>query len=174
MLNPLRDPPPRAFVRLAAGLLLLIAAALAAAVIYFRPTFGFVRGSTAPLGAPPSPTSVAATPSTAPSQWVNSVTVPPPIATGSAPDAGPELLSRSIPSPYELFAGCTGGHGVFIIEIRVTTTGQVTQAKMLRGPGCAAAEQRMLAAVRSWRYSPARIQGKAVEATVTLSVSPGG
>ena len=173
MLNPLRDPPPRTFVRLAAGLLLFIAAALASAVIYFRPTFGFAQGNIATFGAPPSPRSVAATPATASSQRVNSVTVPPLSAAEPAPDAGPELLSRSIPSPHELYAGCTGGHGVFSIAVTVSTSGQVTKAKMLHGPGCAAAEQRMLVAVRSWRYAPARMQGNAVEANVALSVSPG-
>jgi TonB family protein len=92
----------------------------------------------------------------------------------SLTDAAPELLSHSVPSAYELFAGCTGGLGVFVMELTVATTGEVTHAKMLRGPGCAVAEQRILAAVRSWRYSPARNYGEAVERRITVSVAPGG
>jgi TonB family protein len=174
MLNPLRDPPPRTLVRLAAGLLVLIAAALAALLVYFRPTFGFAQGNIVTLGAPPAPTPLPATASTAPSQQAASLAVSSPTPGAQAPDAEAELLSRSVPSAYELFAGCTSGLGVFIMEINVSTSGRVSNARMRRGPGCAIAEKRMLAAARLWRFSPARKQGKAVEATITVSVAPGG
>ncbi len=96
-------------------------------------------------------------------------------AQGSANfDTAPEEKARSIPSVYELFAGCNGGLGVFILEFTVTTKGTVKNPRVVRGPYCAAAEERMLKAVRAWRYTPARKNGRAVAAHVTVTVAPGG
>ena len=99
---------------------------------------------------------------------------PSPTPPDTAPEVMPERQAHSVPSTYELFAGCNGGIGVFIVEFTVTAAGTVKNPHTLRGPYCAAAEKRMLKAVSGWRYTPARKNGRAVSAHVTVTIAPGG
>ena len=90
------------------------------------------------------------------------------------PDEMPEPIAHSVPSVYELFAGCNGGYGTFIVHFTVTTAGTVKNVITVRGPYCSAAEQRMIKAVRAWRYKPVRKNGRVVATELTVSIMPGG
>jgi TonB family protein len=90
-----------------------------------------------------------------------------------ASDAEPEPQSQPVPSLYELFSGCPRA-GMFIFRLTVTQTGTVKKPHIVRGSGCAAADQRALQAVRAWRYLPARRNGRAVSARISVSLNVGG
>jgi TonB family protein len=85
----------------------------------------------------------------------------------------PEQQSQSVPPLYELFEGCPRA-GMFIFRLTVTRTGAVSKVRILRGSGCAAADRRALQAVRAWQYLPARKNGRAVSARITVSLNVGG
>ena len=93
-----------------------------------------------------------------------------PSPTPAVPDSMPERLTGARPSVQELFAGCKGGLGTFIVEFTVTSGGRVKDAHVVRGPYCSAAWERMLKAVNGWRYKPARKNGRAIATQLTVTV----
>ena len=54
-----------------------------------------------------------------------------------------------------------GDEGRVILELSVTTSGMVGQARLL-GSHCTRLEQATLTAVRQWQYEPVRVNGNAV------------
>jgi TonB family protein len=88
-------------------------------------------------------------------------------------NADAELRSRVPLSLYEVFAGCNR-MGVFIFRLTVTAQGSVMNPRIVWGSGCTAADNRVLEAVRSWRFWPARKNGKDVSSRFTMSLAIGG
>jgi TonB family protein len=90
-----------------------------------------------------------------------------------SPEAEPAPQYQPTPAFSELYSGCPR-FGMFILRLTVTATGAVTKPRIVRGSGCAAADQRILEATRSWRFWPARKKGQAVSARITLSLNVDG
>jgi TonB family protein len=59
--------------------------------------------------------------------------------------------------------------GNVVLEIVVTREGTVASVSVLRGLG-AGLDQRAIAAVREWRFMPARRRGEAVDVVVEVAV----
>ena len=94
-----------------------------------------------------------------------------PEAARSAPGAGiePPSLLREVKASYTDEARRQRIQGDVDLEIVVRRDGSVGDVRVLRGLG-AGLNEKAVAAVRQWRFSPARRHGAAVDVVVTVSV----
>jgi protein TonB len=81
----------------------------------------------------------------------------------------PPRLLREVKATYTDDARRQGITGNVVLEIVVTREGNVDSVSVLRGLG-AGLDQRAIAAVREWRFSPARRRGEPVDVVVEVSV----
>jgi TonB family protein len=79
----------------------------------------------------------------------------------------PRLLS-SEPAVYPKIAATRGDWGDVLIDAVVNESGKVTDAKVISGP--ATLQQSALQVVRTQKYQPARLNGKAVSAHVIVKI----
>lgn len=72
----------------------------------------------------------------------------------------PKPLSSNVPPPYPQSAKAEGKMGTVILKVIVRADGTVADVEVMRGdePFTSAA----VAAVKLWRYEPARVQGQAI------------
>lgn len=80
----------------------------------------------------------------------------------------PRLIEGNLPE-YPLFARKMGQETILVIRCELDAEGRVTAAEIEKPDG-ALFEKRVLAAVKTWRFSPARIDGVAVPATVRIPI----
>ena len=90
-----------------------------------------------------------------------------PYRPGSGIDA-PRLL-REVKAEYTDEARRRGVTGDVVLEIVVRRDGSVGDVSVLQGLG-AGLDQRAIAAVRQWRFNPARLRGAAVDVIVEVAV----
>src|SRR4029450_5242347 len=90
-----------------------------------------------------------------------------PARPGSGID--PPRLLREVKAEYTEDARRRGITGDVELEIVVRRDGSVGDVRVLRSLG-AGLEQRAIAAVRQWRFSPARRKGDAVDVIVEVAV----
>jgi TonB family protein len=90
-----------------------------------------------------------------------------PFRPGSGID--PPRLLREVKAEYTDEARRRGITGDVVLEIVVKRDGSVGDVKILQGRG-AGLEQRAVAAVRQWRFSPARRRGEPVDVIVEVAV----
>lgn len=90
-----------------------------------------------------------------------------PYRPGSGVEA-PRLL-REVKAEYTDEARRRGVTGDVVLEIVVRRDGSVGDVSMLSGLG-AGLDQRAIAAVRQWRFAPARLRGEAVDVIVEVAV----
>ena len=81
----------------------------------------------------------------------------------------PPRLVREVKAEYTEEARRRGITGDVILEIVVQRDGSVGEIKVLQGRG-AGLDQRAIAAVRQWRFSPARRRGEPVDVLVEVAV----
>ena len=81
----------------------------------------------------------------------------------------PPRLLREVKAEYTEEARRRGITGDVILEIVVQRDGSVGEIKVLQGRG-AGLDQRAVAAVRQWRFSPARRRGEPVDVLVEVAV----
>ncbi len=81
----------------------------------------------------------------------------------------PQFLVRYKP-PYPEVARAQRLEGTVLLLVAIDTAGRVTDTSMLRGCGHAVLDRAALAAVRSWRFNPARQDGVAIAARVEVPV----
>ncbi len=81
----------------------------------------------------------------------------------------PPRLLREIRANYTDEARRRGIEGDVVLEIVVTLSGVVDKVRVLRGLG-GGLDQNAIAAVRQWRFDPARRQGSPVDVVVEVSV----
>lgn len=93
---------------------------------------------------------------------------PPPLPEADEPVTPPVPAASNAVPEYPASARSKGLEGVVILKVQIAATGQVTRIDVLRGsePFIAAA----LAAVRTWRYSPALQHGKPVSTTRLVKI----
>jgi len=90
-----------------------------------------------------------------------------PYRPGSGVDA-PRLV-REVRALYTDEARRRSIEGDVVLEVIVTESGSVDRVKVLRGLG-SGLDQNAMAAVRQWRFNPARRQGVPVDVVVEISV----
>ncbi len=81
----------------------------------------------------------------------------------------PPRLLREVKAEYTDEARRRGITGDVVLEIVVRRDGSVGEIKVLQGRG-AGLEQRAIAAVRQWKFSPARRRGEPVDVLVEVAV----
>lgn len=81
----------------------------------------------------------------------------------------PPRLLREVKAEYTDEARRRGITGDVVLEIVVRRDGSVGDVTVLQGRG-AGLDQRAVAAVRQWRFSPARRKGEAVDVLVEVAV----
>lgn len=81
----------------------------------------------------------------------------------------PHFLVRYKP-PYPREARAQRLEGTVLLLVAIDAAGRVTDTSMLRGCGHAVLDRAALAAVRSWRFNPARQDGVAIAARVEVPV----
>jgi protein TonB len=81
----------------------------------------------------------------------------------------PPRLLREVKPVYTDDGRRRGVEGDVVLEIVVTRSGSVDRVRIVRGLG-AGLDQNAIAAVRQWRFDPARRQGAAVDVVVEVSV----
>ena len=81
----------------------------------------------------------------------------------------PPRLLREVKAEYTEEARRRGITGDVVLEIVVRRDGSVGEITVLRGRG-AGLDQRAIAAVRQWKFSPARRRGEAVDVLVEVAV----
>jgi TonB family protein len=81
----------------------------------------------------------------------------------------PPRLLREIKPEYTDDARRRGITGEVLLEVVVRSDGTVGDVRLLRGLG-AGLDQRAIAAIRQWRFAPARRQGTAVDVIVEIAV----
>lgn len=90
-----------------------------------------------------------------------------PFRPGSGID--PPRLLREVKAVYTDDARRRGLTGDVVLEIVITRDGSVSDVSVTRGLG-AGLDERAVAAVRQWRFSPARRNGEAVDVIVEVAV----
>ena len=81
----------------------------------------------------------------------------------------PPRLLHEVKAEYSEEARRRGITGDVELEIVITRDGTVSDVRTLRGLG-AGLDQRAIAAVRQWRFSPARRKGQPVDVIVEVAV----
>jgi TonB family protein len=81
----------------------------------------------------------------------------------------PPRLLREVKAEYTDEARRQGITGAVLLEIVVLRDGAVGDVKVLRGLGLGL-DQRAVAAVRQWRFDPARLRGTPVDVIVEVAV----
>jgi TonB family protein len=81
----------------------------------------------------------------------------------------PPRLLREVRASYTDEARRRGIEGDVVLEIVVTQSGSVDRVRVVRGLG-AGLDQTAVAAVRQWKFDPARRRGSAVDVLVEVSV----
>ncbi len=124
---------------------------------------------------PPSETAISTPPPEPPAP--QETAPPPPAAPVSTPDASTndslgapveaprvDARNRNNPKPaYPAVSRRRGEEGVVTLQMVITTAGRPTQVKVLKSSGFPRLDQAALAAVKKWRYEPARQNGVAIE-----------
>ncbi len=80
----------------------------------------------------------------------------------------PQALSQNATPPYPEAARKAGKEGLVVLKVVITTEGRVTDIKVVSGeePFLAAA----IAMVKTWRYEPARLDGRSIEAARLIRI----
>ncbi|MDR3406262.1 MAG: TonB family protein [Chthoniobacter sp.] len=88
---------------------------------------------------------------------------------GGSGYVSPQYLVRYKP-PYPEQARAQRLEGVVLLLVGVDAEGHVTSASIRQGCGHAMLDRAALEAVRSWRFSPGRQDGRAIPATVEVPI----
>lgn len=81
----------------------------------------------------------------------------------------PPTLLREVKAEYTEEARRRGLKGEVVMEIVVRSTGTVGEVKVLEGLG-SGLDERAVAAVKQWRFSPARRMGQPVDVVVEVAM----
>ena len=76
---------------------------------------------------------------------------------------------RDVPPAYPPIAQSARVQGLVIIEATISTTGQVTDARVIRS--IPLLDQAALDAVRQWQYTPTYLDGNPVPVIMTVTVN---
>jgi protein TonB len=99
------------------------------------------------------------------------VTLPPSSESGGGDvDELPRKIATNRPPPYPADAYQRGQQGRVVLEVRVNARGTVESLRVVESSGVDSLDQAALDAVRDWRFEPARLGGRAAEATVNVPV----
>ena len=102
------------------------------------------------------------------------VTPPPP----PEPERRPTRMHSGINAPlrihdvtpiYPALARASGVQGIVIIEATIDARGDVVSAKVLRSVPML--DEAAIAAVRQWKYTPARLNGEPIAVVITVTVN---
>lgn len=96
-----------------------------------------------------------------------STAIAPARPSGSGP-VQPALLISSSPPVYPSSARASRIQGDVVVDAQVDETGRVTNMKVISGPTIL--RQAALESLRSWKYEPARLQGRPVPAPIRVSI----
>lgn len=91
--------------------------------------------------------------------------------TGSGTNglAQPDYLQNPSPA-YPLLARRNGWEGTAVLRVDVTTTGTAAQVALLQSSGHSVLDEAATAAVRRWRFRPARLGNDPVDSEVDVPV----
>lgn len=123
------------------------------------------------LDPPPPAPPAAEAPPPRPAPRVHVARRPRPVAAAVGPVTPPRLDRARSPRPaYPLSARRLGLEGEVVIRARVSARGTVATAEVERSSGHAALDRAALAAVKRYRYAPARRAGQPVAYDVRVPV----
>lgn len=89
---------------------------------------------------------------------------------GSQLDQPPTLAIANRPPPYPADAYRLGKQGRVLLEVQVTTQGMVESLRIIESSGDASLDRSALETVRTWRFEPARRDGRAVAGALNVPV----
>ena len=84
--------------------------------------------------------------------------------------AGDHAAGNAVGQPAAQGARQRGQQGVVWLSVEVSAAGECAQASVLRSSGVSALDQAALAAVRRWRFVPARQGQTPVESKVEIPI----
>ncbi|MBF0460297.1 MAG: energy transducer TonB [Magnetococcales bacterium] len=83
------------------------------------------------------------------------------VATPAAGNAAPV---------YPIAARRAGREGRTVLRVRVATTGECDAVQIVASSGTPSLDEAAMAAVRQWRFNPARLADRAIEATIQVPI----
>jgi protein TonB len=98
---------------------------------------------------------------------------PAPVAAAPAPVTPPRSDASYLNNPkpaYPQAARRRGDEGTVLVRVQVTAEGLASRVGLEKSSGHPSLDESALAAVRTWRFEPARQGGKAIEAPYTVPV----
>lgn len=101
------------------------------------------------------------------------VNVPAPPAASAAPVTPPDFNADYLKNPaprYPVESRRMHEQGTVTVKVLVTAEGAVQELKLAESSGHSRLDKAALAAVRSWRFAPAKQAGKAVSAWVIVPI----
>jgi TonB family protein len=93
---------------------------------------------------------------------------PPQRVVRIGPDVAKANLISSVPPTYPALANAARVQGVVVLEIQITTSGEVTNIAVLTGHPLL--NDAAIQAVRQWRYRPQLLSGQPIAAITTVTV----
>lgn len=87
------------------------------------------------------------------------------------PDGAPAALPGNPAPVYPLPARRAGREGRTVLRVLVDASGNCSEAHILASSGTPSLDEAALAAVRRWRFHPARLDGQAVEKSLDVPVA---
>lgn len=88
-------------------------------------------------------------------------------SSGAVERAGPSIAGISNPAPsYPMTSRMRGEEGTVVLEIAVSATGTVTSVRVVESSGHPRLDRAAAEAVRHWRFAPARIGDRPIDAVI--------
>lgn len=93
-------------------------------------------------------------------------------ALGGAAEAEPAVpvAGANAPPPYPAVARRNGWEGTVLLDVRISTQGTVQRLTLAQSTGHAVLDAAASTAVRQWRFTPARVGGRALASTVRVPI----
>lgn len=91
-------------------------------------------------------------------------------ATTSITVKQPDYLRNPTP-PYPIEARENGWEGTALIRVEVSPNGRAVSAMVVKSSGHALLDETALKTVRRWRFSPARLGGESIAATIEVPIT---
>jgi TonB family protein len=92
-------------------------------------------------------------------------------ANGAEDNQLPQPVASNVAPPYPEEARAAGLQGKVTLRLHISVDGRIESLKILTSSGVPSLDQSALAAVKQWRFEPARRQGRPVAMDVKTSIS---
>jgi len=85
----------------------------------------------------------------------------------------PVRISGAAPDLKEIAHRCQGvkDHGVPVMSVDIGSDGLVKGTGVVKSCGCAAADKLVMTALKTWKYTPASVNGRPVPFSMTVVVT---